>query len=351
MPAYKENLYPNLYTIIIGPPGVGKTVITKLTQKLWKSLPDHYTSSSSLSRASLMDELHDAARKLVMPTQIPAIISFNSLLITSNELSVLLPAFDPDFMGHLTDIYDGIFYSERKRTAELQYKIEHPQINLLAATTPSYLNSIMPEGAWDQGFISRVIMAFSGEHIIADLFTVELPDNSKYDDLVHDLKIISTLYGKMVFTEEAAKAFQAWHRIKGPPRPDHPKLQHYVTRRSAHIIKLCQIACASRGDDLIINMDDYQRALDWLLEAEQMMPDIFKSFAIGGDARAMEDLYYYAIKMSYRTKKDVPEAALLEFLAARVPAHSVERVLQLMVKQGIFTKYLDAYKPRPMKDV
>jgi len=82
-----------------------------------------------------------------------------------------------------------------------------------------------------------------------------------------------------------------------------------------------------------------------------MMPDIFKSFAIGGDARAMEDLYYYAIKMSYRTKKDVPEASLLEFLAARVPAHSVERVLQLMVKQGIFTKYLDGYRPRPMKDV
>ena len=53
------------------------------------------------------------------------------------------------------------------------------------------------------------------------------------------------------------------------------------------------VACVSDGNELIITIEHYNRALEWLLEAEIYMPDIFKSISVGGDAKAIEDIYSF----------------------------------------------------------
>jgi hypothetical protein len=44
---------------------------------------------------------------------------------------------------------------------------------------------------------------------------------------------------------------------------------------------------------LVIEVEDYQRALGWLTEAEAYMPDIFKDMANGGDSAAIDDCWHY----------------------------------------------------------
>lgn len=345
-----ENLYPNLYTVLDGPPGKGKTVLVNTVMNLWHELTEHHLAPSSVSRASLMDALREADRKVVRPQDNPPVISFNSLLIAQNELGVLIPAYDNDFMNTLTDIYDGKRYGERKRGAELNYVMEHPQLNLLAGTTPSYMNELMPEGAWDQGFISRVLLIYSGESTLQPIFQDDATDDGPFEVLVHDLKIISKLYGRMLFTKEAAEAITNWHMAKGPPTPDHPKLQHYNTRRTAHVLKLCMIASASVSDKLEVTVEHYQEALNWLLEAEVYMPDVFKSMATGGDARAIEDTWHYAYTIYVKEKAPIMEHRLVGFLQQRVPAHSVMRVLDVMVRANLLESKLEktgrAYVPK-----
>ncbi len=320
-----------------------------MVQDLWAALPDHHLAPSAVSRASLMDSLREAERRLVVPQQTPSIVNFNSLLIAANELGVLIPGYDNEFMNTLTDVYDGKRYAESKRSKDLKYVLQSPQLNLLAATTPSYLNNVMPEGAWDQGFISRVLMIYSGESSIRDLFSDNLVQAEPHKILVNDLKIISNLYGKMIFSAEAAGAISAWHKLKGPPAPEHPKLIHYNSRRTAHLLKLCMIASAASSSDLIITLDHYNTALEWLLEAESYMPDIFKSMAVGGDARAIEDTWYFAYQVFAKEKQAVSEARLIEFLQNRVPTHTVEKILMVMVKSKLLEKQLDGYRPRARK--
>lgn len=352
---FNANLYPNLYIALVSPPGVGKTVVTSLLQELWSELSqpigDHYMAPSSVSRASLIDSLREAERKLIMPDKTPSIVTFNSLMIAVNELGTLIPSYDNDFMNTLTDIYDCKRYGERKRSKELNFTMSAPQINIIAGTTPSYLNDVMPVGAWDQGFISRVIMVYNGEVLLKDPFTETEIDTRSLGELLHDLKAIGELYGKMKFEQDAANALGAWHVNKGPPTPDHPRLAHYNMRRTASLLKLCMIASASRGDDLRVTLDDYQIALDWLLEVETFMPDIFKSMVAGGDSRAIEDTWHYAYQVYIREKKGLSEARLINFLQQRVPAHSVVRVLDVMLKAKLLEKQLDLYIPMMRKQV
>lgn len=350
-------LYPNTYIILVGPAGVGKTVLTDLVRSMWRDLETHFIASSSVTKASLIDDLRDASRRLIKPEHTPSIIEFNSLLIAANELSTLIPGYESDFMSVLTDLWDCKHYSERRRSKDLNFVLNAPQLNLLAATTPSYLNSLMPEGAWEQGFISRTMLVYSGETTRQPIFGDSTANNKLYDDLTHDLKLISELYGKMSFTPEAVESLNEWHMKGGPPAPEHPKLVNYLNRRTTgHILKLCIVASVLDSSDLVITREHFQQALDWMIEYEQYIPDIFKSMASGGDSKAIDELWYFAYTLHVKEGKPIAAHRLINFLRERVPAHSVERILQVMVRAQILKEELEpklgvCYTPKARKPV
>src|SRR5688572_32566755 len=103
----------------------------------------------------------------------------------------------------MTDLWGCKRYDEKKRTSKLEIHMPAPQLNFLAATTPSYLNQLLPEGAWDQGFIARTTLVYSGPGDDIDLFGEVEEDSAMRNALVEDLKKVGNLYGAFSFTEEA----------------------------------------------------------------------------------------------------------------------------------------------------
>lgn len=238
-------------------------------------------------------------------------------------------------MNNLTDIYDGFTLEQKRRGKDLKIKIPSPQINLLGACTPSYLNEVMPKGAWDQGFISRTIIIYSGDRIRKDPFiddSTAALTGRLHSDLLHDLKTIASETGQMSFTTPAAEAIKAWVHAGGPPEPTHLRLQYYNSRRMAHLLKLCMISSISHSNDKVIGLEHYREALNWLVEAETYMPDVFKSMTGGGDSSAMEEAWEYMWTIYSKENKPIAEHRIIHFLRERVPAHSVMRVLEIMVK-------------------
>lgn len=353
----KGILYPNLYTILVGPAGAGKTVASSIAHEMMGHLEEHHVAPTSLTKAALIDVLEDAKRHVIRPQDTPAVIDFNSLTVISNELGVLIPAYENDFINVLTDIYDCKMYGEKRRTTKREIDIRAPQFNILAATTPSYLNNLMPEGAWDQGFISRTMLIYSGRGESVDLFEESALNTDLYAKLVADLRVIGNdLYGRFTFTEAAVALFRHWMKDnKEEPVPDHPKLTHYNSRRQSHLLKLCMISCASTSNTMIVEEENFAEALDWLLEAEHAMPDIFRAMVGGGASGVMDNLWHFAYERWKKKQEPVPEQLLISFIAERSPAHEIMRILEIMVKKGVFEAvYVQGVgtcykvKPRPI---
>lgn len=327
-------LYPNLYVFFVGPPAVGKTVPINLVWRMMtKALTDHKVSSSSVTRATVIEELAEADRFKSTPA---GAIKFNSLYVVSNELGVLLPEYGTEFMSKLTDLYDCLPYSERRRNAKHNAAIEKPQLNLLAGTQPGYLINLLPEVAWEQGFLSRVILVYAGEPIRQSLFSRTEQDTVLWEKIVHDLQRIGAMYGEFRFTEEVKVLLDEFF-LGGDKRtaPLHPKLQNYNNRRPAHLMKLMQVASAATGDTYVIDVEHFQMAMDWLIEAEHTMPEIFKAMNSGGDNSIMRETWYYVYERQAANGKAVQEDHVVAFLAQRVPAEKIKWILDVMKSAGL----------------
>ena len=339
-------LYPNLYVLLVGPAGLGKGVALNVAHELLTQLPDYHGAPSSVSRASLVDALKAAERKIVLPQQNPPVVSYNSLSIIINEFGTFLPQYDNEFMATLTDMWDCKRYDEMKRTSELNIKMKDVQLNIFAGTTVSYLLNMLPDAAWDQGFMSRTLLVYSGEIVRRSLFEERDDEETIKQDLIHDLKVIAGLYGKMRVMPDAITAIDAWNDQGGPPAPTHPKMLTYNSRRTVQVLKLATIISISRSNSLVITIEDFTQAVEWLIELEANVVDIFKTNAAGGDGKVIEDTYYWITDVYVKKRSPLSEEAIISFIQNKAPAHAVMRIFDLMLKSGLLEKTVAGIRPK-----
>lgn len=348
----RMNLFPNMYILLIAAPGIGKTVSASQTEILWRGLRHHHVAPTNATKAALIDVLAESSREVTLP-RLAGIDKFHALNIVAGELGAFMPTYESEFMNTLTTLWDGGHYSERKRTGALKIDIPKPTLNMLACATADFVNNFLPEGAWKQGFVSRLLMIYSSELIIGDLWSEDNHANAMgpyYDNLQSDLWHIGNLYGKIEFSQEAAEAFTRWHRSGMEPVPQHPKLESFVPRRPVHLAKLCMIRAVSEKR-MVILPEDYSWSFDTLIEVETAIPDIFLSMK-GGQSQAQDDLWHFVLQAHTKEKKPIDEGRLVNFLRDRLPSGEVMRTIDLMARGGLLKKEISsagrtAYAPAP----
>jgi len=328
-----DEIYPNMFNLLIGGPGSGKTFVTNIVSKMLRTITeagdpeDLYLSPTNMTKAAFADALAHAQRRHVLPDRV---VAFNALAVVSNELGSLLPAYDKEMMNTLTDLYDSKIYEEHKRSTNLKIKIDSPVVNMIAGSTPAYLRNLVPEGAWEEGFFSRVILIYSGITILVDPFKEFR--GALNDELISALYSIYSLYGEFTFGAEAINLIREWNEGGCEPRPTHPRLENYNARRLVHLLKLSMIASVSRKPNLDVVQADVETALQWLIGAEKQMEDLFKAMRQGGDRDLMREATEFVMQYFLRKKAGMPRHMLYGFVAERTPAHNVEKLIGVMLQ-------------------
>lgn len=331
--------FPNLYTLLVAPPGTGKQVISTVREIMYNvmepgtRLRAFRVADKSVTKASLIDILFESKKTKVRPNG--ESYSYSALFVGSEEFSVLLPSHDMEFIGSLNGIYNNEEnHTERRRHGHPpRIEIEFPVLNLLGGIQPSLMSSNFPEEVWTTGLGRRVIMVFSSETRIRNPFEVTERPSSLRLRLMTRLGEISKLEGQITWGPVAMEKFIAWWMEGGPPVPNHTKLNSYRTNRAMNMMKLCGIAVASRGGEMVIDDDDWTRALSWLIEAEKTMPDIFRAMGGKSDQSVIEELHRWAVAKYLKDKSEPIDIGLIfSFVMERVPSEKVKHIVDLAEK-------------------
>lgn len=334
-------VYPNMFVMLVAPPGVGKTQVIQPVREFWGRAKKLNLAPNNTTKPSLLDELKDAGRMEIMSDG--GLLQYHSLLVAASEFGVFCPSHDLEFLSVLCDLYDcDNNYRERRRSQSEQIDIVNPQITILTGVQPEYLAQFLPAAAWGQGFMSRMIMIYSDQTTPLDLFGEVQEDTSLQTALQADMDSMAKEFGHKAWTDNAKRVLTTWYLGGRKPEPEHFKLKHYNTRRHLHVIKLSLISACSRNHENIEDKD-VQRAINWLLEAEAFMPEIFKSMMSRSDGDVIREFQMYVTTQFRRTGKPLHESQLVSYLSERTPAYNVARVLEVAIKSGLIVN--EAGKP------
>ena len=295
----KGAAYPNLYVMMIAPPGAGKTQAENLLYPFLQDMKSGaYVSAQHVSKAALIDELKDN----VVTRQISveeALIYHHAIILTS-EFTETFEGYDTHLLGTLSHWWDcPEYFRERKRHLGDPIVIRNIVCNLLSGVQPTILAHNFPDSAWYGGFLARTIFVYVPHSLDILLWDVEGSagtvyqdhiDGEAYKELVTDLGSICNMIGEMVPDKTYLKEYNQWKQVdQQRPRPRHPRLMYYLQRREHNLIKLSMISAAARGSMALEGMD-FLRARTWLEDTEANLDDVFIEMATSDELTLMNDL-------------------------------------------------------------
>lgn len=362
--------FPNLFVILVGRPGVGKSKAINAARNLIRATKVEQVFEQAcnlapvdVTKASLYDYLANPKVRRSGPDpeaealDIKEDFHYHSAFLAVSELSDLLKDHDTQLLGSLHGLFDCLPFieEERRYRSDKPIRIQRPQISLIGGTTPAYISRTFPPAAWDEGFMARSILIYSSDYVEPDLFGhEEVVDPMIARELVEDLRQIGKITGRMEFTDAAKKAIMAWQKGGKQPAPMHLRLEHYRTRRMVHALKLTMIAVANRTNRLLIDAEDFQEALGWMIEAENQMPQVFMEMVGKSDGQVVNELYHYVCQLyegPLTKNQPVRKGLLVNFLKHKVPIYAIDKVIEVACEADLIIKVQMAndirYKPVP----
>lgn len=303
---------PNFYIIFVAPAGVAaKSTTIRIGTDLLREIENVHLGPDSGTWQALGKCLMEAEEMVPMPTGSnnigpdglvdPLTIEYETMsciTCSPGELGTFLNFQDPKLISTLTALWDGQRETFEHLTAtQTPIRIVNPWINIISATTPSWLKMNMPEAAIGDGFASRVVFVFANRkrHLVPYPGLSSTPGAHKTmrTNLIHDLQEISELVGEMRLTPDAITWGTEWYQTHWAERPVHmasERFDGYRARKQTHIHKLAMVLAASRGTGMWIEVEELMKAATITTAMEQDMVNVFESIGVAPTSRLINEL-------------------------------------------------------------
>ena len=290
LPFGMEPLFPNLYVMIIAPPGrcrkgpplsFSKKILKEIQSPVFVDSPTKRALTEEL--AALSQKCHFQMREqgvLVTKPQAP-------LALISKELSSFLAVDPKNMIEVLTDLYDSYDEWDYKTSKAGEDKIRCLCIGCLFATTPSWIAANLPEEAIGGGFTSRFVLVTGTDKYKY----VPIPpplDPGLHRRLAVDLAHISRLVGEFKWSSKGEEFYREWYlgiedKVK---ETKDDRLHGYLERIHIMALKTAMCLHVASEDSLILEVDDIGRAVDLLEDILKTASGAFT--ALGRSATAID---------------------------------------------------------------
>jgi hypothetical protein len=274
---WERNIYPNMYIVLIGPPGCRKGTAMYPAEQILNEFGMIKLASEALTREQLIRELKTSGTMHVDPTTQDTFFHA-SLTIHSAELAVFLGYRNSVLMSDLCDWYDCRDRWRYSTKTQGEDDVIGVYVNLLGATTPELLQGTMSVDAIGSGLPSRIVFVYENNRgrRCPDAFITD-KERKIRDMLVRDLEQIFQLCGTFKVSPEYISAYTEYYLKEGsdPPSVQDDRFSGYCERRATHLRKLSMILNAARTNSMTLELQDFRAAHELLIRTEKKMPLTF----------------------------------------------------------------------------
>lgn len=193
------------------------------------------------------------------------------------ELGSLLRKRTDDTVNLLLALYDCPPSYEYKTMTRGTDRILKGCLNILAGTTPEFLETVFDTNLIDQGFSSRAFFIYAPRNRknvgIREPITPE-QEGFRLELLAH-IKKLAGLYGQVKVSRETMDWFNKWWDDTETNRHNRsntsPKLDAYYARKNIHVLKVAMIEHFSESLEMEMPIERIKEAIEILAKEEKNM--------------------------------------------------------------------------------
>jgi len=336
---WERNIYPNMYIVLIGPPGCRKGTAMYPAEQILNDFGMIKLASEATTSENLIRELKNSGTMHVDPATQDTFFHA-SLTIHSAELAVFLGYRNSVLMSDLCDWYDCRDRWRYRTKTQGEDDVVGVFVNLLGATTPELLQNTMSVDAIGSGLPSRIVFVYENARgrRCPDAFITDKERTIK-DMLVRDLDQIFQLCGTFKVSQEYLDAYTEYYLKEGAEANSvqDDRFSGYCERRATHLRKLSMILNAARTNDMTITKQDFLAAHELLIRTEKKMPLTFA----GTGRNSQADILNKAV-MFIGGAGEMTQQELMRLMYRDVDFRTFEALIIHLKQLGIVSAVTDA---------
>jgi hypothetical protein len=272
----RYQIFPNMYIVLIGPPGNGKTSALRRAEKLTRSFKDVSLSAQSETAEGLVRFMRDSCVKTINLEK--ETVPFTPVTCYLSELSNFFGRDPGGMIDLLTGIWDcGGENYHRRTKGQGEDVLPRPNLNLLGCTTQDWITTYLKSDIIGGGFTRRVV--FVNEMMTDDTLRVSWPDDSpetlkakanciSYGTVLREIK------GEMQYGVGARAWWDKWYNTRTIPRE--PDVRGYHKSKPTLLLKVAVLVALSKAPERMVNVDDLEVALALLDKSEIHLLKVFQ---------------------------------------------------------------------------
>lgn len=333
---YAFRWYANFYILFVAPPGVvSKSTTVDVAMKLLRQVPGIKFGPDVVTWQSLVQSFAECGETFELNGEHH---TMSAMTLEASEFGNLLNPQDREMVDVYVRLWDAKESPFEKRTKHSgSDTINKPWINIIACTTPAWIAGNFPEYMIGGGFTSRCVFVYAEEKDKLLPYVDEVVKPGDYEStklsLIADLEAISQLAGPVTISEKARQFGRAWyeeHYTTHHEGLDNDRFGGYLARKQTIMHKLAIVLSASRGDSLVIEVEDLMLAEAMVTDLEKDMAKVFARIGQAENTAVADRLLAFI-----RGKGEIPYRLGFQYVHAQMPSlRDFEDLTQGLIRAG-----------------
>lgn len=280
-------IYPNLYIMLVGDTGCGKSTAMWYSKRMLSELGDIALSRSVETPEGLW-RFMAGDPNTSPPTESPVkflskwpdnqIRECHPMTIIANEFVNFISKDREGWCGALNDIYDEDKYEYRTKNKGEDLLVG-PYIVILGALPTDISHDLQKAKIISSGFARRCIFQYGERKFHEPHAFIEFTDAqaSARQRCIEHLRLVQKLHGAFEIPPETRAWWKVWYdaHTMAIPKVATPQTKGWFSSKPNQVQKLAMLTCMAESLDKIVTIRHYEIAIDFLAEMERDLYQVF----------------------------------------------------------------------------